>query len=563
VLLTAFVFYGWRYGFTPLPEVVPGVELKAAPQPPGSTLSTNNIWHWVGELNQASPSRGTDVLKLYPLVMLWTGFGPSAITNWEELDQALARRIALAACFRAALQCTETAKAVRGWGYREELLRGSLSPSSLAGSGVELLVIYPFYLAAQAEKHHDGRAAFGHLIEAQVIHQLLYPNLRFASSHAERVALAWRRLALTGPAVSPAEGRDLLDQLAATTNGLPSLEAVVLFDDERLRAGVGSLGFSDNPWPWSHFLWEVREAFGNMVTETRDAFGWLVGRVFQGSTEEAPELLGARHLLSPLSMLWEMLPRKAARDQDFDQVRRAYLSQVLAQLKAGRIEEAVRVADRLRERWTRRGWLSRLVDRPAVWSTLGAYLPPRFYLVNWKTRRVLLESCRLALALRLYKDLHGDWPQRLDQLVPEILASVPPDPFSSQRFLYQHASNSWAFWSVGPHGVVAPDLAKPPDDVGMPPTPGRFVFDSAEAERNAALWQERQQMIVRFRTTPSGQGGVPPAMMVPRMLQRYGLLPTVRFSAPPAPPPSGGPAPAPSNPAPASAVAALAPLAPK
>ncbi|MBS1369477.1 MAG: hypothetical protein HPZ91_05910 [Lentisphaeria bacterium] len=48
-----------------------------------------------------------------------------------------------------------------------------------------------------------------------------------------------------------------------------------------------------------------------------------------------------------------------------------------------------------------------------------------------------IRAARTGIAAELYRRKHGAWPERLDELVPEFLSSVPNDPFSGKRLLFR------------------------------------------------------------------------------------------------------------------------------
>ena len=61
-------------------------------------------------------------------------------------------------------------------------------------------------------------------------------------------------------------------------------------------------------------------------------------------------------------------------------------------------------------------------------------------------RRLLLTD----LALRVYRQAHGEDPPDLNALVPSILTSVPLDPFSDKPLRYQKRGKDGVVYSVGP-----------------------------------------------------------------------------------------------------------------
>jgi hypothetical protein len=56
---------------------------------------------------------------------------------------------------------------------------------------------------------------------------------------------------------------------------------------------------------------------------------------------------------------------------------------------------------------------------------------------------------RLALALRLYEQEHGELPERLDALAPAWIEAVPADPYGGQPFRYNRTRR--LVYSIGPN----------------------------------------------------------------------------------------------------------------
>jgi hypothetical protein len=57
-----------------------------------------------------------------------------------------------------------------------------------------------------------------------------------------------------------------------------------------------------------------------------------------------------------------------------------------------------------------------------------------------------------ALAAERYRRAHGGWPESLDQLTPEWLAAVPPDPFTGRPLLSARLADGLVIYSVGHDG---------------------------------------------------------------------------------------------------------------
>ncbi len=100
------------------------------------------------------------------------------------------------------------------------------------------------------------------------------------------------------------------------------------------------------------------------------------------------------------------------------------------------------------------GWPPRL-DHVLEDVGLGGFgLDDAIYLDAWRQRReVVFRLLQTDLALRLYHRDHGSWPQKLDQLVPDYLPTMPIDPYTSRPFIYRPASDDFLLYSVGKDGI--------------------------------------------------------------------------------------------------------------
>jgi hypothetical protein len=192
---------------------------------------------------------------------------------------------------------------------------------------------------------------------------------------------------------------------------------------------------------------------------------------------------------------------RVARRADLAQVRDAYASRVLAALRRGREDEAQAEAEALQIAFRARSLPVRLLDRPAAWASLEEYAALRPLLEEARASRTTLESCRLVLALRLHRDRHGGWPERLEALVPAWLAEVPRDPYTGGPFAYVREGSGWLV-------QAAHEDARAPE-----PAEEGILFHSAEPGEARLL-----RLITGQSTRLTG-------IMDVQMLQRYGLLP--------------------------------------
>lgn len=62
------------------------------------------------------------------------------------------------------------------------------------------------------------------------------------------------------------------------------------------------------------------------------------------------------------------------------------------------------------------------------------------------------QAIAAVVAAERYRRLHGDWPQRLDQLVPEFLSDIPRDPADGQPVRYSLRNHRPVLYSLGADG---------------------------------------------------------------------------------------------------------------
>jgi len=64
-----------------------------------------------------------------------------------------------------------------------------------------------------------------------------------------------------------------------------------------------------------------------------------------------------------------------------------------------------------------------------------------------------LEITRLAAALAVYRTGHGQYPDKLEQLVPDIPAQLPVDLYHAKPFIYHPDGEGYLLYSTGPNGI--------------------------------------------------------------------------------------------------------------
>jgi len=65
---------------------------------------------------------------------------------------------------------------------------------------------------------------------------------------------------------------------------------------------------------------------------------------------------------------------------------------------------------------------------------------------------VYLDCAKISLALRIYKNKYGKYPEKLQSLTPDILSSLPLDPFTGKNYIYRKKKNGFIIYSAGPNG---------------------------------------------------------------------------------------------------------------
>lgn len=82
-----------------------------------------------------------------------------------------------------------------------------------------------------------------------------------------------------------------------------------------------------------------------------------------------------------------------------------------------------------------------------------------------------VDVCRVGLALKVYKERNGTYPEELDKLTPHLLREIPLDPFTGKDLIYSKSKDGFLLYSFGPNME---------DDGGMPRFRGKA---KTEAEK--------------------------------------------------------------------------------
>ena len=102
------------------------------------------------------------------------------------------------------------------------------------------------------------------------------------------------------------------------------------------------------------------------------------------------------------------------------------------------------------------------------------------------------DAATVAIALELYRRRHGDWPGRLEELVPELLPAVPPDRFDGEPLKYRVVDGQPVVYSIGADRV---------DDGGVPPK----TIKACPRPHGAADWVALNQAEA-IRKNPTQRG---------------------------------------------------------
>ncbi|MHB9007327.1 MAG: hypothetical protein ACYDC1_10395 [Limisphaerales bacterium] len=432
--MAALIVAGWRWGWTPLPEPVEGFAFRSLTAGSAREGTTNTCWFWVREFDRRL--RGT--IEAQSLADLH----PATLDAWARSDA------------QSSPVQIEVFRALRGNRDLEECFQGFISsapahPSDDPISGelraVGLLGSLPLVRAADAEREGRTGVAFAQLVEAWRFKARFQGTPWAEQLYDERgdaqvnhtLARPWRRLALNSPRLDVTEGRRLLADLEAVTRSLPDLGALYLqrVSDAAVELDEARSGGSGG---WRRVRLSFQQGSRLMAHDVLTTVGDVFG-AFAGWPRRENHTRGIAHLARPGQLLFEVATRTVARKVDIEQARAALFSRALARLANSNAADAASAWDPGLPPSTLRRWL----DRPAVWRDLGRWPSPDQIREARGRWLYLLQSCRLTLALRLYRDTHGEWPTSLEALVPAWLPSAVMNPLTGRPFEYRVTAGGW------------------------------------------------------------------------------------------------------------------------
>jgi len=81
------------------------------------------------------------------------------------------------------------------------------------------------------------------------------------------------------------------------------------------------------------------------------------------------------------------------------------------------------------------------------------FLLPSTYMYSRKAQYIAtLDTFKLGLALRIYQQKNGTYPDSLTFLAPEIIPEIPLDPFTGKNYIYLREGKGLIVYSIGPNG---------------------------------------------------------------------------------------------------------------
>ena len=95
--------------------------------------------------------------------------------------------------------------------------------------------------------------------------------------------------------------------------------------------------------------------------------------------------------------------------------------------------------------------IEQMIDEVPWYYRLARMRIPNFEaaLLKKATLDALFDTARLGIACKIFKNLHGDFPEKLGELSPDILADIPVDPFTGKPYIYKKDDTGFIVYSVG------------------------------------------------------------------------------------------------------------------
>jgi len=105
--------------------------------------------------------------------------------------------------------------------------------------------------------------------------------------------------------------------------------------------------------------------------------------------------------------------------------------------------------------WANRYRHKLLVANVAMWNVLARRRVQAIAdaAVFYDRVRCDWQMTHMILALQLWRQRTGSWPQRLEAIADELGGEVPTDPYSGKAYPYRLENGGWVLYSVGENYV--------------------------------------------------------------------------------------------------------------
>ena len=100
-------------------------------------------------------------------------------------------------------------------------------------------------------------------------------------------------------------------------------------------------------------------------------------------------------------------------------------------------------------------------------------------------------TMHILLALRVYKDTNGRWPENIDQIKDNVPAEAMIDPFDGGSFIYKVKGDNFLLYSIGPNKIDEKCVPKPKAASFDAGTIGK-VFD------DILIWPQKKEQAKEF-----------------------------------------------------------------
>jgi len=132
-------------------------------------------------------------------------------------------------------------------------------------------------------------------------------------------------------------------------------------------------------------------------------------------------------------------------------------------------------------------FLSKLACNPYRWAIEQIMFDAEHYIKLRQRHAIQVAERRgtwLVLGLRRHRNVHGRWPQKLDQISEYVPPEVFLDPTNGDKFLYTNNGDSFTLYSKGINCI---------DEGGR----RGYVRDLDKSEDDIAIWPPREQETVK------------------------------------------------------------------